>query len=57
MLAALIGLPVYALIHLGGWDEFGNQVLPLDQGFFHPFALSIGVFVGFLGIGLGSPGN
>lgn len=57
MLAALIGLPVYAAIHMGGWNEISKQVLQADQGFFNPFALSFGVFAGFFGIGLGSPGN
>lgn len=57
MLAALIGLPVYAVIHMGGWNEISMQVLQFDQGFLNPLALSFGVFAGFLGIGLGSPGN
>ena len=57
MVAALIGLPVYAVIHLGGWNEVGSQVLQINQGFLNPIALTVGVFAGFLGIGLGSPGN
>jgi sodium/proline symporter len=57
MLAALIGLPVYAVIHMGDWNEISTQVLQIDQGFLNPVALSFGVFIGFLGIGLGSPGN
>ncbi|MCK4854928.1 MAG: sodium/proline symporter, partial [Bacteroidales bacterium] len=57
MLLALIGLPVYAIIHMGGWGEISQQVLQTDQGFLNPVALSFGVFAGFLGIGLGSPGN
>ena len=57
MLAALIGLPLYAVIHMGGWNEISIQVLQFDQGFLNPVALSFGVFAGFLGIGLGSPGN
>jgi sodium/proline symporter len=57
MLAALIGLPVYAIIHFGGWDEVSSQVLQFDEGFLNPTALSMGAFAGFLGIGLGSPGN
>lgn len=57
MLAALVGLPVYAVIRMGGWNEISGQVLQVDQGFLNPAALSFGVFVGFLGIGLGSPGN
>jgi len=57
MLAALIGLPLYAVIHMGGWNEISIQVLQFDEGFLNPVALSFGVFAGFLGIGLGSPGN
>jgi sodium/proline symporter len=57
MLVALIGLPVYAIIQLGGWHEVSDQVLQFDKGFLNPFALTFGVFAGFFGIGLGSPGN
>ncbi len=57
MLAALIGLPVYAVVQMGGWSEVSEQVLQVDHGFLNPTALSFGVFAGFLGIGLGSPGN
>ncbi len=57
MLGALIGLPVYAVIHYGGWQEVSSRVLQFDAGFLNPLALSFGVFAGFLGIGLGSPGN
>ncbi len=57
MLFALVGLPVYAVIHFGGWTEVSSQVLHFDDGFLNPAALSFGVFAGFLGIGLGSPGN
>lgn len=57
MILALIGLPVYAIIHFGGWAEVSSQVLQFDSKFLNPAALSFGVFAGFLGIGLGSPGN
>lgn len=57
MLVALIGLPVYAIIHFGGWSEVSDSVLQFNDGFLNPVALSFGVFIGFLGIGLGSPGN
>ncbi|MFQ6082906.1 MAG: sodium/proline symporter [Candidatus Aminicenantia bacterium] len=62
MIFALLILPVVALINFGGW----NQVLAaLDKlnpeviGSFSldPFSLSVGGIIGFLGIGLGSPGN
>lgn len=57
MLFALIGLPAYAIIHLGGWDIMTKEVLSTDGNFLNPSALSIGAFIGFFGIGLGSPGN
>jgi sodium/proline symporter len=57
ILIALIGLPVYAVIHFGGWEEVSREVLRFDEGFLNPVALATGVLVGFLGIGLGSPGN
>lgn len=57
MLAALIGLPVYAIVRFGGWEMVSQQVLSTDGQFLNPVALSAGVFIGFAGIGLGSPGN
>ncbi len=57
MLAALVGLPVYAIIHFGGWAEVSTEVLRFNGRFLDPTALGFGVFIGFLGIGLGSPGN
>jgi sodium/proline symporter len=57
MLFALVGLPVYAIVHFGGWAEVSEEVLRFDEGFLNPAALGFGAFAGFLGIGLGSPGN
>jgi sodium/proline symporter len=58
MIVALLVLPVIAIIHLGGFGAFFAQASSIGEGqFFNPFALSAGALIGFLGIGLGSPGN
>jgi sodium/proline symporter len=58
MVIALIVLPVIAIMHLGGFAEFYRMAAVLEDGtFFNPFALGAGALAGFLGIGLGSPGN
>lgn len=58
MVIALLVLPVIAISHLGGFGAFFTQASAMSGGrFFSPFALSAGALIGFLGIGLGSPGN
>ncbi len=58
MMVALVVLPVMAIAHLGGPMAFYSQASALSAGqFFNPFALGAGALAGFLGIGLGSPGN
>lgn len=58
MVVALIVLPVIAIMHLGGFAAFYQMAAALEDGtFFNPFALGAGALAGFLGIGLGSPGN
>ncbi len=58
MVFALLVLPLIAISHLGGFGEFFGEASKLNEGnFFNPFALGIGTLIGFLGIGLGSPGN
>lgn len=58
MMIALIALPVIVIIHLGGVGEFVYISKTIDEGeFSRAFALSAGALIGFLGIGLGSPGN
>ncbi len=58
MVIALVVLPVIAIFHLGGFGVFFAQASALSDGqFFNPLALSAGALIGFLGIGLGSPGN
>lgn len=58
MLVALLVLPLIAIVHLGGVQAFYQMASGFEDGrFFEPFALGAGALVGFLGIGLGSPGN
>jgi sodium/proline symporter len=55
---ALLAVPVKSIIDFGGWNEFITMLAAEDTGsFIDPFALSAGAMIGFLGIGLGSPGN
>lgn len=58
MTFALIILPIMAIAHTGGLADFYKAAAGFEQGsFFNPFALGAGALIGFLGIGLGSPGN
>ncbi len=58
MVVALLVLPIIAILHLGGFGVFFTQASALGDGqFFNPLALGAGALIGFLGIGLGSPGN
>ncbi len=58
MIIALVVLPVIAVMHLGGFTSFYQMALSIDDGqFFNPLALGAGALIGFLGVGLGSPGN
>ncbi len=57
MILALIILPVIAISDAGGLQAVLGQLQAMDIKFVDPFALSIGAGIGFLGIGLGSPGN
>ncbi|HGY55319.1 MAG TPA: sodium/proline symporter, partial [Caldithrix abyssi] len=57
MIFALIILPVIAIADRGGLSIVLEQLKALHPRFIDPFALSVGTAIGFLGIGLGSPGN
>jgi sodium/proline symporter len=57
MLLALVILPVIAMADKGGLQLVVQQLQSLDPSLIDPYALSAGVAIGFLGIGLGSPGN
>jgi SSS family solute:Na+ symporter len=57
MIGALVVLPVVAISRHGGWGAVAGELASLDPTLLDPLALSLGVAVGFIGIGLGSPGN
>lgn len=57
MILALIILPIVAIYDAGGLSSLLMQLSELDVAYVDPFALSVGAAIGFLGIGLGSPGN
>jgi sodium/proline symporter len=57
MIAALVVVPLTAVLDRGGLDVVLIQLQALDPSMIDPVALSAGVAIGFLGIGLGSPGN
>ncbi len=57
MLLALVGLPLIAIFHGGGVDPVLSELARLDPTLVDPFAITAGAFLGFVGIGLGSPGQ
>jgi sodium/proline symporter len=57
MIFALLLVPAVAILNQGGLDLVLNQLSSMDLSMLDPFALTVGAFLGFLGIGLGSPGN
>ncbi len=58
IMAALIIVPVVGIIDIGGFGQFITLLREFESGeFVNPTALSIGAMIGFLGIGLGPPGN
>lgn len=57
MIVALLVLPVIAVIDFGGWSAVAEALKGLNPGLLNPTAIAAGAMIGFLGIGLGSPGN
>ncbi|MCC5941323.1 MAG: sodium/proline symporter [Balneolaceae bacterium] len=57
MILALVILPIVAIMNFGGLTEILQQLSAMDSAFVDPFAISVGAAIGFVGIGLGSPGN
>ncbi len=57
MIAALVIVPATALADRGGLTAVLSELQSFDPTLVDPFALAAGVGIGFLGIGLGSPGN
>jgi sodium/proline symporter len=54
MVLALVVLPIVAITSAGGW---GEVTATLDPSMLDPMAIGAGALIGFVGIGLGSPGN
>jgi SSS family solute:Na+ symporter len=57
MLIALVILPVVGLFHVGGPGALRSALAALDPRYLDPWSLGAGAMIGFLGIGLGSPGQ
>jgi sodium/proline symporter len=57
MLIGLVVLPVVGMISLGGAGILSEMLYKLNPGMIDPFSLGAGVIIGFVGIGLGSPGQ
>lgn len=57
MLVGLLVLPAVALARAGGWGAVAGILRALDPALLDPTALGWGAFLGFVGIGLGSPGQ
>ncbi len=57
MLLSLVVLPVLIILDLGGWGAVVATLAEMDPGLVDPAALGMGAALGFLAIGLGSPGN
>jgi sodium/proline symporter len=57
MMVGLVILPAIAISHGGGWGPVMAELRAYDPAFVDPLSLGFGAWVGFVGIGLGSPGN
>jgi sodium/proline symporter len=57
LIIGLVVFPAYGLIKIGGFDLMLESLSRLNPALIDPFALSFGMILGFLGIGLGSPGQ
>jgi sodium/proline symporter len=57
MMLGLVVLPIVAISVAGGWGPVMDQLSAYDPAFIDPISLGFGAWIGFVGIGLGSPGN
>jgi solute:Na+ symporter, SSS family len=57
MLVGLVVLPFIGVIQVGGLQTLNELLHQLNPAYLDPFSLGAGVIIGFLGIGLGSPGQ
>ncbi len=57
MLIALVVLPVIGIVRVGGLNVLNDLLHQLNPAYLNVFSLGTGAIIGFLGIGLGSPGQ
>jgi sodium/proline symporter len=57
MIVGLVILPFVAITQGGGWGPVMADLRAYDPAFVDPISLGFGAWIGFVGIGLGSPGN
>lgn len=57
MMLGLVILPIWGLIEVGGVGALLETLRGLDPAAVDPTSLGVGALIGFLGIGLGSPGQ
>ena len=57
LLLGLVIFPIYGLIRIGGFDVLLESLAALDPALIDPFSLGFGMIIGFVSIGLGSPGQ
>ncbi len=57
LILGLVIFPVYGLIRIGGFKALLETLAQLNPPLIDPFSLSAGMILGFVGIGLGSPGQ
>lgn len=57
MIFALLILPIIAIADYGGLQALFSSLKGFSPQHIDPFAISLGAFLSFIGIGLGSPGN
>ncbi len=57
MLFGLAIFPLYGMIRIGGFHFLLESLKQLSPLLVDPFSLAFGVIIGFVGIGLGSPGQ
>lgn len=57
MIIALTALPLIGILYKGGWDTVIYELKSIDRNLLNLFAQPAGLICGFIGVGLGSPGN
>jgi SSS family solute:Na+ symporter len=57
LILGLVIFPIYGLVKIGGFQVMLDTLARLNPALIDPFSLGAGVILGFVGIGLGSPGQ